>query len=104
MPLVGPLPVWPSLVIVALPALDVPVKFVVPKDSLLIVALPALEVSEKFVVPIVRPPLLIVALPALDVLLNVMVPNEFEIVCVVPEVFTIPAPTMESALPSVVIV
>ena len=67
----------------ALPAVDLSLKFVVPENLLMIVALPAVDASVKFV-PSRKP--------------------ELMIVCVVPDLFTIPAPSTVSVDPPVSIV
>src|SRR5271157_1299166 len=113
-----PPPVPPLVMIVALPAFDVSKNFVEPPVGspgppplLAIVALPAVDVLKNSVVPppasvLVPALLMIVALPAVDASVK-FVPSskpELMIVCVVPDLFTIPAPSTVSVDPPVSIV
>jgi hypothetical protein len=132
-PPTAPLIVPPLLVIVALPAVDVFKNPVAPPTERLtippllrIVALPAVDVFKNSVSPpTVRatalPSLVIAALPAVDMSTNIVSPRvpggttpiptpgvaltpPLVIVCVFPELFTIPAPSRVSTFPFVLIV
>ena len=90
-----------EFVIVALPAVELSKKLVEP-PSFVIVALAAVELLMKLVEPAPLPIslLMIVALAALELFKkSVELPKSLLIVCVVPELFTIPTPTRVREVP-----
>ncbi len=96
----------PSLVIAKrFPAVDVSKKLItagpLPTLRFWITPLPAVELLKKLMVPL---SLWINALPAVELFKKLMVPLSFRIVCGSVELFTMPTPTKEKELPSVLIV